>query len=219
MLNCRRGFRTKNTGGGGGVLMWEFNAHTEVAGFTKVAPLTVWQKLDLRKTVLDWYTHRSGERLRILIDCSGCNGAIVPSLFKSGASNRPFLVITTEPAASKRVRRRALDCSSATGGQCCKEMFYVNFKQLGWDDWVIAPPGYFANYCRGDCSGLRTPDDTVNSHSHLIEEYRKMDQLAGLQPCCTPTKFSAQSLIYHGPDHTVIKRDLPKMVVEECGCP
>jgi inhibin beta len=27
------------------------------------------------------------------------------------------------------------------------------------------------------------------------------------------------SLIYFGPDMNIIKRDLPKMVVDECGCP
>ena len=27
------------------------------------------------------------------------------------------------------------------------------------------------------------------------------------------------SLIYFGPDMNIIKRDLPKMVVDQCGCP
>jgi len=53
----------------------------------------------------------------------------------------------------------------------------------------------------------------------VIEEYRKMDRLAGMQPCCAPLKFSPMSLIYYGPDSNIIKRDLPKMVVDECGCP
>ncbi|KAF6203127.1 hypothetical protein GE061_003542 [Apolygus lucorum] len=120
----------------------------------------------------------------------------------------------------ERVRRRALDCSSATqAASAARKCSTSTSNSSGGTTGSSRRPATFANYCRGDCSGLRTPDDTVNSHSHLIEEYRKMDQLAGLQPCCTPTKFSAQSLIYHGPDHTVIKRDLPKMVVEECGCP
>lgn len=99
------------------------------------------------------------------------------------------------------------------------DRFYVSFKKLGWDDWVIAPSGYYANYCRGDCSGHRTPDTFLNHYTHVIEEVRKMDRLAGLQPCCAPIKFSSTSLIYYGPDMTIIKRDLPKMVVEECGCP
>ncbi|XP_055922313.1 uncharacterized protein LOC129953293 [Eupeodes corollae] len=133
--------------------------------------------------------------------------------------NRPFLVLHTEPSRSRRVRRRAVDCSGAIHGQCCKESFYVSFKALGWDDWIIAPRGYFANYCRGDCTGpFRTPDTFQTFHAHFIEEYRKMGLLNGMQPCCAPVKFSSMSLIYYG-DDGIIKRDLPKMVVDECGCP
>ncbi|XP_029406650.1 uncharacterized protein LOC105225728 isoform X7 [Bactrocera dorsalis] len=133
--------------------------------------------------------------------------------------NRPFLVLRTETRRLRRVRRRAIDCVGAIHGQCCKESFYVSFKALGWDDWIIAPRGYFANYCRGDCTGpFRTPDTFQTFHAHFIEEYRKMGLLNGMQPCCAPVKFSSMSLIYYG-DDGIIKRDLPKMVVDECGCP
>ncbi|XP_039967817.1 uncharacterized protein LOC120779536 isoform X3 [Bactrocera tryoni] len=133
--------------------------------------------------------------------------------------NRPFLVLRTETRRLRRVRRRAIDCIGAIHGQCCKESFYVSFKALGWDDWIIAPRGYFANYCRGDCTGpFRTPDTFQTFHAHFIEEYRKMGLLNGMQPCCAPVKFSSMSLIYYG-DDGIIKRDLPKMVVDECGCP
>lgn len=97
----------------------------------------------------------------------------------------------------------------------------MSFKSLGWDDWVIAPAGYYANYCRGDCAMHRTPDTFVTYHAHVIEEARKAhaQRLTGMQPCCAPLKFSPMSLIYYGPQLTIIKRDLPKMVVDECGCP
>ncbi|CAG9772351.1 unnamed protein product [Ceutorhynchus assimilis] len=105
------------------------------------------------------------------------------------------------------------------GNQCCKQRFYVSFKALGWEDWVIAPQGYYANYCRGDCGHHRTPDTFVTYHTHVIEEVRKTQHLSGMTPCCAPLKFSSMSLIYYGPESTIIKRDLPKMVVDECGCP
>uniref|UniRef100_A0A336LNB4 CSON014545 protein n=1 Tax=Culicoides sonorensis TaxID=179676 RepID=A0A336LNB4_CULSO len=134
--------------------------------------------------------------------------------------NRPFLVVHIDPNVIKRVRRRAVECNGALEGQCCKQRFYVSFKDIGWDDWILAPPGYYANYCRGDCGGIfRTPDTYSSYHAHFIEEYRKAEKLEGMQPCCAPTKFSSMSLIYYGPDEKIIKRDLPKMVVDECGCP
>lgn len=132
---------------------------------------------------------------------------------------RPFLVIYTDPHVMKRVRRHTPDCSMAARGQCCKQKFFVSFAELGWEDWIIAPHGYYANYCQGNCNGLRTPDNFRSYHSHVIEEYRKMNRLTGLQPCCTPLKFSSMSLIYYEENQKIIKRDLPKMIVDECGCP
>ncbi|XP_026839275.1 inhibin beta chain isoform X2 [Drosophila erecta] len=190
-----------------------------------------WQKFDLTDTIRDWYGHTSHEKLRLLIDCTGCGGRYSLHLFQTSKlrgnssdylstnPNRPFLVLHTESSKTRRVRRRAVDCGGALNGQCCKESFYVSFKALGWDDWIIAPRGYFANYCRGDCTGsFRTPDTFQTFHAHFIEEYRKMGLLNGMRPCCAPIKFSSMSLIYYG-DDGIIKRDLPKMVVDECGCP
>ncbi|EFN64796.1 Inhibin beta chain [Camponotus floridanus] len=184
-----------------------------------------WQKFDVTKVVSRWYTTSySKDKLTLLVDCSGCGSHVhvwtfnkySPHVTESSLKadpDKPFLVVRTDPAAVKRVRRRAIECSGAIKGQCCKQRFYVSFSQLGWDDWIIAPQG-------GDCAaGHRTPDTFLNYYTHVIEEYRKMDRLAGMQPCCAPLKFSPMSLIYYGPDSNIIKRDLPKMVVDECGCP
>ncbi|XP_076641568.1 inhibin subunit beta isoform X1 [Halictus rubicundus] len=197
-----------------------------------------WLKFDVTRVVNSWYTANGDSargKLTLLVDCTGCGSHVYVSTFDGhsphviesslnakGAQDpdRPFLVVRTDPAAVKRVRRRAVECSGAIKGQCCKQRFYVNFSQLGWDDWIIAPQGYHANYCRGDCAaGHRTPDTFLNYYTHVIEEYRKMDRLEGMQPCCAPIKFSSMSLIYYGPDSNIIKRDLPKMIVDECGCP
>ncbi|KAI9559977.1 putative inhibin beta chain-like isoform X1 [Daphnia sinensis] len=160
---------------------------------------------------------------------------------------RPFIVIHTDSSSSRRLRRRTpLDCGPTTSA-CCKQRFFVSFRALGWDDWIIAPSGYYANYCRGDCGSGgagRAPESFLSYHSHVLDQVRKqLPSLAispsktkkkkktqsseqqqrlfanYLQPCCAPTKFSSMSLIYFGPDMNIIKRDLPKMVVDECGCP
>ncbi|CRK94500.1 CLUMA_CG008005, isoform A [Clunio marinus] len=97
----------------------------------------------------------------------------------------------------------------------------ITSQALGWDDWIIAPLGYYANYCSGSCGGSlsRSPDTFLTYYSHVFHEVRKYNKLNGNQLCCAPLKFSSMSLIYLGPDSRVIKRDLPKMVVDECGCP
>lgn len=191
--------------------------------------------------VKQWYQGGNNEQqFQFLVDCSGCGNKFKVHKFRQNNSNtkdnkkqgtthksshgdvtRPFLVVHIEPNAIKRIRRRALDCSIATNTQCCKQRFYVSFKALGWDDWIIAPPGYYANYCSGSCGGgiNRTPDTFLTYYSHIFHEVRKYNKLNGNHLCCAPLKFSSMSLIYFGPDSKIIKRDLPKMVVDECGCP
>lgn len=200
-----------------------------------------WQKLDVTDVIQKWYKEDSKERrMQLFVECSGCSDKVQVHLFSepnveaeskrrnpkdqsSGDNdiNRPFLVVYIEPNVVKRNRRRALDCSVATKTQCCKQRFYVSFKALGWDDWIIAPAGYYANYCSGSCGGglNRTPDTFLTYYSHVFHEVRKYNKLNGNQLCCAPLKFSSMSLIYFGPDSKIIKRDLPKMVVDECGCP
>lgn len=203
----------------------DFDSYTSMAGSLSV-PLSElgWKKLNLTQAVQQWYAEGSGSRgrLRLLVDCSGCGDAVEVTLFRPEATpddrRRPFLVVKTEPP-SKRVRRRAVACSGAMPGECCKQELYVSFKDLGWDDWIIAPGGYRANYCRGNCSHYRTPDTYHNYHTHVMEEYRRLNKLVDMQPCCAPLRFSSMSLIYFDMDNNIIKRDLPKMVVEECGCP
>lgn len=199
-----------------------------------------WHKVDVTELIQDWYhENQKDSRLQLFIDCSGCGNKVQVHLFPEKLSveqrrkrrnfkeqadsdvNRPFLVVHIEPNVVKRNRRRALDCSVATKTQCCKQRFYVSFKALGWDDWIIAPAGYYANYCSGTCGGgyNRTPDTFLTYYSHVFHEVRKYNKLNGNQLCCAPLKFSSMSLIYFGPDSKIIKRDLPKMVVDECGCP
>lgn len=98
--------------------------------------------------------------------------------------------------------------------------FQFNYKlYVDMNEFVLYDFRYYANYCRGDCGHHRTPDTYVTYHTHVIEEVRKTHHLSGMQPCCAPLKFSSMSLIYYGYDNNIIKRDLPKMVVDECGCP
>uniref|UniRef100_A0A182W579 TGF-beta family profile domain-containing protein n=1 Tax=Anopheles minimus TaxID=112268 RepID=A0A182W579_9DIPT len=155
--------------------------------------------------------------------------------------NRPHLFVSLDTTQVRRLRRRALDCTGAPNEQCCKQKFYVDFKALKWDDWIIRPHGYYANYCKGSCHLA----DKFNSEYHyVIDQYRRQGNaggrglgkmhhkaggggagagggagLAGIHQCCAPVKYSPMSLIFYGPDGRIIKQDLAKMIVEECGCP
>ncbi|KPM06703.1 Transforming growth factor beta like domain containing protein [Sarcoptes scabiei] len=118
----------------------------------------------------------------------------------------------------RRSRRHAYDCEDGFR-QCCRQSLYVNFEELGWNDWILYPRGYHANYCMGECvRSHQTPDMMAYFHSHVLEEYRIKNPYASIVPCCAPTRLSSISLIYFDENRNIIKADLPKMVVNECGC-
>nr|XP_026492971.1 inhibin beta chain [Vanessa tameamea] len=193
--------------------LWAFTVHGnssvgELAGTTEAGGGRSgrgWQRVDVTGAARRWAAAGAMEPLRLLVDCSGCAGRVRLRLGGAAAA-RPLLRLRVAARAPRR--RRALDCDAAAHGRCCRQTYYVSFRALGWDDWIVAPEGYYANYCRGAC------EPYLNYHSQVVEAAR-LERAA----CCAPVRFSALSLIYFGADSNIIKRDLPEMVVEECDCP
>lgn len=106
--------------------------------------------------------------------------------------------------------KRSVDCSASGNPKtCCREQFYVNFTTIGWHSWILQPPGYFANYCKGKC-------DVSHARYHHTTVLSKYTQLVSL--CCSPREMSQISLIYMDEDKYVFQKNLPNMVVESCDC-
>ncbi|TRY53810.1 hypothetical protein DNTS_002770 [Danionella cerebrum] len=138
-------------------------------------------------------------------------------------SHRPFLMVVLKSAEELQHRRskRALECDGKTK-VCCKRQFYVNFKDIGWSDWIIAPSGYHANYCEGDCPGnvAGITGSALSFHSTVISHYRMRgySPFTNMKSCCVPTRLRAMSMLYYNEEQKIIKKDIQNMIVEECGC-
>ncbi|CAH2283099.1 inhibin beta A chain [Pelobates cultripes] len=138
-------------------------------------------------------------------------------------SHRPFLMIVARQAEEHphRRKKRGLECDGKVSN-CCKKQFYVSFKDIGWSDWIIAPPGYHANYCEGDCPShiAGTSGSSLSFHSTVINQYRMRGHspFTSIKSCCVPSKLRAMSMLYYDDGHNIIKKDIQNMIVEECGC-
>ncbi|XP_054427554.1 bone morphogenetic protein 8B [Pteronotus mesoamericanus] len=111
------------------------------------------------------------------------------------------------------------DVHGSHGRQVCRRHeLYVSFRDLGWLDWVIAPQGYSAYYCEGECSFPL--DSCMNATNHAIVQslvhLMKPDTVP--KACCAPTKLSATSVLYYDSSNNVILRKHRNMVVKACGC-
>ncbi|XP_014779144.1 bone morphogenetic protein 7 [Octopus bimaculoides] len=101
---------------------------------------------------------------------------------------------------------------------CQRNTMYVDFEALGWQSWIIAPEGYSAFYCDGDCIfplGLN-----MNATNHAIVQLllHTVKSQTMPKPCCSPTKLSAISVLYFDDNSNVILKKYRSMKVKACGC-
>nr|XP_020639924.1 growth/differentiation factor 7 [Pogona vitticeps] len=92
------------------------------------------------------------------------------------------------------------------------------FKELGWDDWIIAPLDYEAYHCDGVCDfPLRSHLEPTN-HAIIQTLMNSMDPEATPPSCCVPSKLSPISILYIDSGNNVVYKQYEDMVVESCGC-
>ncbi|XP_078073161.1 growth/differentiation factor 6-A [Mustelus asterias] len=102
--------------------------------------------------------------------------------------------------------------------RCSKKPLHVNFKELGWDDWIIAPLDYEAYHCEGVCDfPLRSHLEPTN-HAIIQTLMNSMDPHSTPPSCCVPTKLSPISILYIDAGNNVVYKQYEDMVVESCGC-
>ncbi|KAM8789350.1 bone morphogenetic protein 6 [Rhynchonycteris naso] len=101
---------------------------------------------------------------------------------------------------------------------CRKHELYVSFQDLGWQDWIIAPKGYAANYCDGECSFPLNAHMNATNHAIVQTLVHLMNPEYVPKPCCAPTKLNAISVLYFDDNSNVILKKYRNMVVRACGC-
>ncbi|XP_016310789.1 bone morphogenetic protein 6 isoform X1 [Sinocyclocheilus anshuiensis] len=101
---------------------------------------------------------------------------------------------------------------------CRKHELYVSFRELGWQDWIIAPEGYAANYCDGECSFPLNAHMNATNHAIVQTLVHLMNPENVPKPCCAPTKLHAISVLYYDDNSNVILKKYKNMVVRACGC-
>ncbi|XP_004614366.2 bone morphogenetic protein 8A [Sorex araneus] len=159
-------------------------------------------------------------------------------------SQQPFMVTffratpspVRAPRAPRPLKRRPLkktnelphlsrlpgifDGTPHSGGRqvCRRHELYVSFQDLGWLDWVIAPQGYSAYYCEGECAFPLDSCMNATNHAILQSLVHLMKPDVVPKACCAPTKLSATSVLYYDSSNNVILRKHRNMVVRACGC-
>ncbi|XP_062266126.1 growth/differentiation factor 5 [Platichthys flesus] len=102
--------------------------------------------------------------------------------------------------------------------RCNRKHLHVNFKEMGWDDWIIAPLEYNAYHCDGACDfPIRSHLEPTN-HAIIQTLINSMDPEAAPPTCCVPTRLTPISILYIDSSNNVVYKQYEDMVVEACGC-
>lgn len=117
----------------------------------------------------------------------------------------------------KRNGRRAAKLKQLSRARCRRHPLYVDFKDVGWNKWIVAPSGYDAFFCLGECSFPLA--DHMNSSSHAMVQ-TLVNSVNGAVPkaCCVPTALSPIAMLYLDQNDRVVLKNYQDMVVEGCGC-
>ncbi|XP_062864089.1 lefty2 [Trichomycterus rosablanca] len=98
------------------------------------------------------------------------------------------------------------DCKGQSQGEsstCCREEYYINFRELSWAQyWILEPTGYQAFRCAGGCKQPKRSYGYGPRTCSVVES----------------APLPVMYLVKKG-DYTQIEvAEFPNMIVEKCGC-
>ncbi|XP_078262063.1 LOW QUALITY PROTEIN: bone morphogenetic protein 2-like [Rhinoraja longicauda] len=194
-----------------------------------------WESFDVSPSVMRWTAQgqpNHGFVAEVVhLDPRGCRPSkrhvrVSRSLHQDAGSwprLRPLLVTFSHDGKGrtleKRVRRQAKHHKQKKRlrSSCRRHPLYVDFNDVGWNDWIVAPPGYHAFYCQGECPFPLA--DHLNSTNHAIVQTLVNSVNANIpRACCVPTDLSPISMLYLDEQDKVVLKNYQDMVVEGCGC-
>lgn len=137
-----------------------------------------------------------------------------------------LLLVTLDPRLCHPLARPRREAEPAVRGgpssACRARRLYVSFREVGWHRWVIAPRGFLANYCQGQCSLPATMPGPGGppalNHAVLRALMHSAAPSAAGLPCCVPARLSPISVLFFDNSDNVVLRHYEDMVVDECGC-
>ncbi|KAJ1160298.1 hypothetical protein NDU88_000800 [Pleurodeles waltl] len=174
-----------------------------------------WHTFPLTPT-LQAFFDQEGRTLQLELDCGErqCPG------LNASEAHQPFLVAQARVRETEHhMAKRSLTCDK-NSKLCCRKDYYVDFKDIGWNDWIIKPDGYQINYCMGLCPMhlAGAPGMAASFHTTVLNLIKANNINTSTNSCCVPTKHRPLSMLYYDKNHNIVKMDIPNMIVEACGC-
>lgn len=131
-----------------------------------------WVKIDIAGALKKWIQYNDLDHV-IDITCNTCEDDETSNLLSLDNDYRPFIVVNTYSNRKIKRQKRSINCSAGVT-ECCREQFYVNFEEIGWNDWILHPTGYHAYFCRGSCASAATITLSGSHYNSVIRVSTKL---------------------------------------------
>ncbi|XP_028825582.1 growth/differentiation factor 10 [Denticeps clupeoides] len=124
-------------------------------------------------------------------------------------------VLSFDEKTMKKARRRQW----SEPRLCARRYLRVDFADIGWSEWVLAPKAFDAFYCAGAC-GFPIPKVVRPSNHATIQSIVKaVGIVPGIpEPCCVPDKMSALPVLFLDTSKSIVLKVYPNMSVDTCAC-
>ncbi|XP_047465899.1 growth/differentiation factor 10b [Mugil cephalus] len=124
-------------------------------------------------------------------------------------------VLRFDERTMKKARRRQWSEPRA----CSRRYLRVDFADIGWSEWVLAPKSFDAYYCAGTC-GFPIPTVARPSNHAIIQSIvRVVGIVPGIpESCCVPDKMSPLAVLFLDLDRNMVLKIYPGMSVDTCAC-
>lgn len=134
------------------------------------------------------------------------------------ARERGETILTRSKRGAARRGHRAHHRRKEAREICQRRPLFVDFADVGWSNWIVAPHGYDAYYCQGDCPFPLA--DHLNGTNHAIVQtlVNSVNPAAVPKACCVPTQLSSISMLYLDEQNNVVLKNYQDMMVMGCGC-
>ncbi|XP_066947738.1 bone morphogenetic protein 10-like [Macrobrachium rosenbergii] len=129
-----------------------------------------------------------------------------------------FPELPTHALTSLEGRRRPTGRKRRLKNSCKRKPLKVDFKDIGWDKWIIAPPSYEAYQCSGKCFYPLASHLSPTKHAVVQNLVHSLHPDRASRACCVPTKLGPISLLYVENGTPTYEYSYNDMVVLECGC-
>ncbi|KAI1732574.1 transforming growth factor beta like domain-containing protein [Ditylenchus destructor] len=104
--------------------------------------------------------------------------------------------------------------------KCKRRSLKIDFRDIGWSKWIIAPEFFEAGYCDGSCERPLSKDTNPSNHA-LMQSLLRASSPANShlpQPCCAPDSMDSLTLLYYDENDNVVLKNYPNMIINSCGC-